>query len=1316
MKDRKLLEIINSLKSSITFVDFRSISIEDRGSSKYILSTFRFTSDQLDVIKWRQEQLNNIKPKQNRFKFNLEVLGFDDWESKWKQISQQKWNLQWNEMVIYNKTFSSPPRRVFTAQDYNKTCSIEIYYNLENPGIIHETLELLAKDLEKEGVNNIYSLISRFHEIENYGKNNHLFVAFIIPIPLKIYFDTLSFYNNYFFARFQFHESFKNSKLYIKLTSADELNEYKHEIKLSLKSPSLESLGNSFYQDEIYFRVPDKTSISLGKEARYKIYMPRINLGFIIDYEDHLKTIIRKKSEYLSLIPASIQEIFASINSFDMSDIQKFNSNTIDFLKSMNLERIRELFEKIKNQIDWLLHQNSKMILKEYSRELANRNSAEIFWVFRDMLIIILNDSINDDIIHDEVLEDKANDLIIKYGLGEFDEYAVLLHIEEPFVDFKLEISRFVEDIYHNILNCTPYSGYNNQIIKLRERHIVFPKRDSICEISLDSERSCFFHLFLNDTSRFKHKTVFITFSRPKDVNQMWESIDSELIENLALLLDRALKMSSIKVIGDVFLPISISSKMSQKLGDGTMISEEDSKWISQLRFKAKNTKEKLGFDFKNLNIFIGKNNSGKSHSLTSCFLKIKSGVYFDFPERARKFKENHKGVAILDMFYIPERRVISKSFINVQSLKEELKLFFKDISNLKSDVYLKLEGGEVSPENDKDIFWKIPDLLRLVDLCLIQDNEINNLSEEGRTLFSLGNYFFRSLEKIYNSWKYWIEFFFPDIEVNPPQGTERGRRKTSSFKDKSLGINISNWKWFGSGTQQLLNMIFLIEFLKFGPSINYKQLQGDLENQNYENAFNYTYLERNCRILFIDEPEVSLHPGLQKKFFEYIYDASKFIQVFIATQSPYFLSISNFLERDINLVLCQKRESHENPFSHKIIKKKDLILIYNDIFHYSIKEVANFLSTDDYYYLSFKKEDLSYDFKNLDMIKNLLKFIREDNNYRIKIRDLGRTVEEFETRMIQNATFLCVDPPLCELGKTEGKIEKVFFGQYLVNPINNYDKKSSLLELYKIFYDSKCLEMKVLCLKEDTVPILYEKLKTDLRTIEQKIIKKRSLFIFQENLFSYTLIKFLIDFATEHEIVIVGGLEHITLEKFKEFIENLPSNLKERYQENKSFSKLLRENTLRNNDWINQVIIINAAKKFSFQIKNVPFHTYNITENIPIIQYPCYSIYNTIMGKIVIFICKDFLVNYPVIDKWMDKHEVKYAIIPSNTNLVNPFIRKFGEIINFKKNNEKHFFFVNIAEFSGSGMFRYKNRTDYEPGTTTFFSRKQEGILPIEL
>jgi len=210
LEDKKFHNIINSFKSSIPLVDYRSITIEDNGSLKYILSTFRFTNEQKDVIKRRHEQLTNIKSKLKGFNLNVEILEFKSWESKWQHISKHKWNLNWSESIIYNKTFSAPSRRIFSDRDYNNNCSIEIHFNVQNPGIIHKTLESLAQNLKKEGISNIYSLINRFHEIENYGKNNHLFVAFIIPIPLKIYFDKLSFYNNYFFTKFQFHESFFN--------------------------------------------------------------------------------------------------------------------------------------------------------------------------------------------------------------------------------------------------------------------------------------------------------------------------------------------------------------------------------------------------------------------------------------------------------------------------------------------------------------------------------------------------------------------------------------------------------------------------------------------------------------------------------------------------------------------------------------------------------------------------------------------------------------------------------------------------------------------------------------------------------------------------------------------------------------------------------------------------------------------------------------------------------------------------------------------------------------------------------------------------
>jgi predicted ATP-dependent endonuclease of OLD family len=54
-------------------------------------------------------------------------------------------------------------------------------------------------------------------------------------------------------------------------------------------------------------------------------------------------------------------------------------------------------------------------------------------------------------------------------------------------------------------------------------------------------------------------------------------------------------------------------------------------------------------------------------------------------------------------------------------------------------------------------------------------------------------------------------------------------------------------------------------------------------------------YLEflNDDRIFMIDEPELSLHPQIQKKLTKYIYDKSKERQIILATHSPYFIDWS---------------------------------------------------------------------------------------------------------------------------------------------------------------------------------------------------------------------------------------------------------------------------------------------------------------------------------------------------------------------------------------------------------------------------------------
>ena len=382
MKDFQLHQILQSFKLSIPFVDFRTIYIEDKGNINYVLTTFRFMTDDLESIKVKQRELKVIIPTKSAIKFQFEAFKFEDWLNKWNNISQNRWDLKWSEEVIYNRNFRPPSVRYFNEKDYDNYCSIEIHYKIENPDVMFNTIDQYSKILRNEGISDIYKQISRFHEIGNYNKRSHLFAMFLIPIPLQIYFDTTSFYNNYFYTQFKFHRSLLNSTLFIKFTSADEMIEFKHKILLDSHSSSLMELGNSFFQDEIYFRVSENKTQQLGIEARYNVLMPYEDFEYIIDFKDHLKTIVKKSIKLFPMIPKMISDVFSRFNIFDLSDSKRFLQQRNDFLKNISKEQIKEFYLLFERNLDWLLTQNSKSLLIAYSEELANKRTREFSGIF----------------------------------------------------------------------------------------------------------------------------------------------------------------------------------------------------------------------------------------------------------------------------------------------------------------------------------------------------------------------------------------------------------------------------------------------------------------------------------------------------------------------------------------------------------------------------------------------------------------------------------------------------------------------------------------------------------------------------------------------------------------------------------------------------------------------------------------------------------------------------------------------------------------------------------------------------------------------
>lgn len=102
--------------------------------------------------------------------------------------------------------------------------------------------------------------------------------------------------------------------------------------------------------------------------------------------------------------------------------------------------------------------------------------------------------------------------------------------------------------------------------------------------------------------------------------------------------------------------------------------------------------------------------------------------------------------------------------------------------------------------------------------------------------------------------------------------------------------------------------------------------------------------LEKN-KYLFIEEPELFIYPGLQKRILEKFLDVSDDIQIFVTTHSKYFLSANDnicsvyFLQKINNASIIYKIPKEDFPEIYKNMEivlddyEQDQLIFYNDIF-----------------------------------------------------------------------------------------------------------------------------------------------------------------------------------------------------------------------------------------------------------------------------------------------------------------------------------------------------------------------------------------------
>lgn len=260
----------------------------------------------------------------------------------------------------------------------------------------------------------------------------------------------------------------------------------------------------------------------------------------------------------------------------------------------------------------------------------------------------------------------------------------------------------------------------------------------------------------------------------------------------------------------------------------------------------------------------------------------------------------------------------------------------------------------------------------------------------------------------------------------------------------------------------------------------------------NIFNIIDALYDSREDNVIFIDEPEVSLHPDLQRRLFKLLIEYSKDKQIIISTHSPYFVDWEMFSNKakvmrvkkvndeEIKIyTLSNKSKESIKRFLNDFNNPHSLSLLSNEVFFLNDNIILtegqddvqcykklfseyNFSSIFSFFgwgvggaskvqpILSILK-DLGYEkiFTILDndkryMINELSKMYPNYAFYAIKADDVRNKVDKKMNNLVLKVKSECFDSDLVNS-----------FKDNIVKFVNNEENRNNLLNLFDDFNES---------------------------------------------------------------------------------------------------------------------------------------------------------------------------------------------------------------------------------------------------------------------
>lgn len=334
----------------------------------------------------------------------------------------------------------------------------------------------------------------------------------------------------------------------------------------------------------------------------------------------------------------------------------------------------------------------------------------------------------------------------------------------------------------------------------------------------------------------------------------------------------------------------------------------KDARYIKKHRSNLTNNEE---IKLKKVNIIIGKNNSGKSRLMREILENnVREEQFFYW-----KAHSNPTNIKPYELLFKKLKNQLDKYFqkYQIELFSEFKETYICNPLEISAHYYCSIAEQEMLKKllNNINIYIKLEQSTNKDKLLLNTLEIINECLDPNNYLFDRyrwtnPSYYVPTIRNIYFKGRQ-ISNLFMDKYFENLKDLSNSKGKTfrvitgeDFIEDFKLDIK-NNDPHIGTVKEMLKNILMVHSVdIKLDNDYVYFEIDGEIREisnlgDGIQNLLILTYYhdrgEKQANKQFIEEPEISLHPGLQRNFVKEILNNSN-TQLFIATHSPHFLDL----------------------------------------------------------------------------------------------------------------------------------------------------------------------------------------------------------------------------------------------------------------------------------------------------------------------------------------------------------------------------------------------------------------------------------------